>query len=48
MILFRLAESQEHLFTFLRHVSDASALRARLYLILATHLSPTFNGKMEI
>ena len=48
MILFHLAESQERLFTFLRHIFDALALKVRFYLILATPLSPTFNGRMEI
>ena len=47
MILFRLVKSQKYVFIFLRHVFDASAIRVCLYLILATLLSPTFNGRMR-
>ena len=39
MIFFCLVESQKYLFIFLRHVPDASALRACLYLILVIPLS---------
>ena len=48
MIWFRLAEFQERLFVFLVHVPDVSVLKVHLHLILATPLSPMFNGRMGI
>ena len=48
MIWFYWVKSQQHVFIFLWLVPDSSVSRMRLHLILATPLSPTFNGWMII
>ena len=48
MIWFYWVKSQQDVFIFLLLIPDSSVPRARLHLILATPLSPTFNGWMII
>ena len=48
MIWFYWVKSQLHVFVSLWPIPDSSMPRVRLHLILATPLSPTFNGWMII
>ena len=48
MIGFYGVKSQHHVFVFLWLIPDSSVPKACLHLILATPLSPTFNGWMKI
>ena len=48
MIWFHWVKSQYHVFVFLWLIPDSSVPRACLHLILATPLSPTFDGWMRI
>ena len=48
MIWFHWVKSQQHVFIFLWLIPDSLVPRVRLHLILATLLSPTFNGWMII